>query len=306
MKRELKLRLKLTRLFKPRILKRMDVSGTRNPRRSNLEADNTVYAFRGNTNSLIREQLANKKDHLFKGFNPSDHILIKINLNTADPYSASTDPETLLQLLNLMEDMGYRNLIVGDCSSAAALPTQKVFEKTGLANLVKHKARMVCFDEQEWVGVPIPGEFLNKIVVPKLLFEVDKIIYLANLKAHRLADFSMGLKLAVGLVHPLQRYTLHDQFLQEKVAETALAVTPDLVFLDAREPFITLGPEQGDTARGETIFAGHDLLSVDLEGYRLLYELKRQANCTGNFTADPFEMRQFKHAAKILRDGKEA
>lgn len=289
----------MKKLFMPQVLKRIKTVGTMNPRHSVLKKCKEVYCFKGSDSDLW-EQIETAKEDLFRGFNSFDRILIKINLNTADPYPASTHPSMIDRLLNLMDKMGFKSIMIGDCSSLSALPTKRVFKKTSLPAVVKDRAKVVFFDEGEWVSVPVGGELLKNIVIPKIVFEVERIIYVSNLKTHRLADFSMNLKLAVGFVHPRQRYDFHDQYLQEKVAETALAIEPDLVFLDAREPFITLGPEKGRTARGDCIFTGRDLLSVDLEGYRLLYELQRQENCLDNFMEDPFEMRQFKHARKIL------
>lgn len=293
----------MRRLFKPAILKKITTAAKMPPRRSVLPLSTNVHCFRGAARAIWEQIEAASKD-MFQGFSPSDRILIKINLNTADPFPASTDPTALGHLLALMNRMGFRNVTVGDCSSISALPTKRVLRKTGLGDVIKANARIALFDEMEWVEVPITGTYWKQIVVPKLIFEVDKIIYLANLKTHKWADFSMALKLGVGLVHPLQRYDLHRDFLQEKTAEIILGIEPDLVFLDAREPFIVGGPAKGETAWGNCVFAGRDALAVDLKGYELLYELKRQRNCLDNFKADPFEMRQFQHARQIL--GREA
>ena len=288
----------MRRLFKPRILRKMEYVGAMDPRLPKLKNGKKVFCFTGSDNT-IWEQIVAKREELFEGFDKSHKILLKINLNTADPYPASTDPFTLGKLLDLMSGMGLENIIVGDCSSIASLPTRNVFKKLGLGSILKGRAHPVFFDEQEWVNVPVQGEHLQNVIIPRMVFDVDRIIYLANLKTHRLADFTMTMKLGVGLVHPLQRYELHDELLQEKVVETMLAVRPDLSFLDAREPFITGGPTKGDTARGDCIMAGTDMLSVDLEGYKILYQLK-QNNFIGNFTEDPLAMRQFKHAKKLL------
>jgi Uncharacterized conserved protein len=288
----------MRRLFKPRILRKMEYVGSMNPRLPKLKNGKKVFCFKG-SDSVIWEQIVANREELFEGFDKSHRILLKINLNTADPYPASTDPFTLCKLLDLMSGIGLNNIFVGDCSSISALPTRKVFKKSGLESVLKGRALPVFFDEQEWVNVPVQGEYLRNVIIPKMVFDVDRIIYLANLKTHMLADFTMTMKLGVGLVHPLQRYELHDEFLQEKVVETMLSVRPDLVFLDARTPFITGGPIKGDTSIGSCIMAGTDMLSVDLEGYKLLYQLK-QNNCIGDFTEDPFEMRQFRHAKKLL------
>jgi len=289
-------------MMKPSVLGKIKSSGIMRPRESELEHDSHVHSFNGN-DEIIMAQINESKYDLFKGFEKQHRILIKLNLNTADPYPASTDPFILEGLLDILLSMGMKNILVGDCSSNSALPTRRTLKAVGLFDVIKNKAKAVFFDKGKWISVPIPGKYLKSVTIPKIVYEVDKIIYLANLKTHRYADFSMSMKLAVGFMHPLERYELHRDFLHEKTVEVSLSVKPDLIFLDARKPFITLGPEKGDTAIGNQIFAGRNLLSVDLKGYELLYKLKMDNNCIETFKKNPYEMRQFKHAADILNGG---
>jgi uncharacterized protein (DUF362 family) len=258
-----------------------------------------VRSFRGRDEEIFGQMLE-QKTALFEGFEKRHRVLIKINLNTALPYPASTDPLMLDAVLTMLTSLGITNIAVGDCSSNDVLPTRGVFGRAGMLPVLQNRAEIVCFDEKEWVSVPIQGIHWDHVSVPKILYEVDRIVYLANVKTHMHADFSMGLKLGVGFLHPALRYDLHREFLQEKVVEIGLAVKPDLIFLDAREPFITGGPNQGDTARANSVLAGRDLLSVDLRGYELLYRLKEENNCLDGFHKNPFEMRQFAHAANVL------
>lgn len=287
------------RILGPKVLRAKTPCATMPPRTGVCEHDDTVFSFAGQDNEIF-EQMNAKKEELFKGFQPHHRVFIKINLNTALPYPASTDPRMLSAILDMMMSLGIRDIVVGDCSSNIALPTRKAFQRSGISAAIKQKAEMACFDEQPWVSVPIGGQYLKQVTLPEIICKVDRVIYLANLKTHVHADFSASMKLAVGFMHPLERYDLHKEFLKEKIAEIALAVQPDLIFLDARMPFITGGPNEGSTARGGMLFAGTDLLSIDLQGYRLLLKLKEIMNCLEGFRQDPFEMIQLQHAAKIL------
>ncbi|MFO7637293.1 MAG: DUF362 domain-containing protein [Clostridia bacterium] len=287
------------RVFKPKILRRIICRENGQPRLPDQKRDTAVHSVicRGKADfTLFNEHMG----HLLEGFSPEDRILVKINLNTADPYPASTDPDTLDGLLGMLEGNGFRNLTVGVCSANYRLPSRRVMKDTPLDNVIRNRAGIVFFDEGKWVNVPVKGECLQRVVIPECVYEADRIIYLANLKTHRSADFSMGMKLAMGFVHPLLRLGYHREHLQEKVVEIMLAVRPDLIFLDARNPFITGGPDTGNTARADQILAGRDLLSVDLEGYRILYRLKQENHCLEGFHADPFGMRQFMHAKSLM------
>jgi len=239
------------------------------------------------------------EEHWSSFFLPHHGILIKINLNTADPYPASTDPRMIEGLLRFLHKRNCRRLWVGDCSSIRAVPTRKVAEKTGIIEALSGMASFLAFDEGPWVSVPIQGHCLEKVVVPRVALEADRIISLANMKTHIESDFSLGMKLAVGFVHPLERFALHRAHLREKIAELSLAVPPDLTIIDGRTAFITGGPDRGETARCETVIVGTDVVGADLAAYGVLFEAKKKNNQIGSFTEDPFGMIQFAHAKKL-------
>ena len=138
---------------------------------------------------------------------------------------------------------------------------------------VAGKAKLVFFDEGSWVTVPLPGTFLKKVTVPEIALNVDRIIFLANLKTHFLADFTFGLKLAVGFMHPLERSLLHQERLREKVVEINLAVPADLTIIDGRTAFVSGGPARGRAEKAGLVLAGTNPLAVDVEAYRQLYNL---------------------------------
>jgi len=238
-------------------------------------------------------------DHFSNLFHPDQQVLIKINLNTADPYPASTSPEMLKGLINLLHQTGINKIKIGDCSSISALPTKKVARKTGIWDVIAGKAEMVCFDHGPWVKVPIQGKYLKQATVPRIALEADRIIFLANLKTHHHADFSFGLKLGVGFLHPLERVSLHSDHLQEKVAEINLAISPDLVLIDGRTAFISGGPHKGRAEKGNLLMLGTNLLAVDVEAYRRLYSLKRHYGSVGGFQEDPYAMGQLRHGREM-------
>lgn len=287
---------------KPKILNGIETIKTMKPRLSALSADKNILCYGGKNNEIFNKITADR-DIIFSDFEKHHKVLIKINLNAAYPYPASTEPELLNTVLDILISIGIKYITVGDCSSNRALPTRNVMKKTGLTKVIKGKADAVYFDEGKWVSVPIDGEYLDEVTISNTVYEADKIIYIANTKNHKHADFSMSMKHVVGFVHPLQRIGLHKNFLHEKAVEMNMAVQPDLIILDARETFVTMGPNEGKIVKGSKIYIGWDLLSVDLRGYSLLYELKEKNNCIGDFTKNPYEMRQFKHAKKVFGKG---
>jgi uncharacterized protein (DUF362 family) len=284
-------------LTRPAVLRRIVVSGQAKPRiAKNHPAKDQVFVYLYNNEDAGLKDLCSS---IAPAWEKTERILIKINLNTADAYPASTDPEFLVALLDAFRDRGFKNLLVGDCSSMGALPTRKVAYQAGLTNVLRGRARLIYFDNEPWVQVSLNGKYLSSVVVPKEVFEADRIIHLANMKSHALANFSFGMKLGVGYMHPLERCDLHDEFLQEKIAELALAIQPDLTIIDGRQAFVSGGPVKGRVEKANVLLWGENPLAVDVETYRRLYALKKKFACLEGFTQDPFAMRQLKHARQI-------
>lgn len=284
-------------LRRPSVLRRMVVSGKADPRiAENYTAKDQVFVHLYNNENTKLKDLCNS---IVPAWEKTQRILIKINLNTADAYPASTDPEFLAALLDAFLDKGFNNLLVGDCASIGALPTRKVAKSAGITEVLRGRADLFCFENEPWVQINTAGKYLPSVTVPRIIFDVDRIIHLANMKAHTLADFSFGLKLGVGYMHPLERCELHDEFLHEKIAELALAVQPDLTIIDGRRAFVSGGPVSGRTEKAGIVLWGENPLAVDVEAYRRLYALKKEFGCMEIFTQDPFAMRQLKHARQI-------
>lgn len=288
------------RLTRPKILSKKVVKEYQQPRRPAdiLQGQSRVYRIQTETNVQTAMQKLNQlfDTELKELWHPDQKILIKVNLNTSDPYPASTSCETLTALVDLLYTRGYRRIMVGDCSSLSALPTRQTAKTTGILKAVAGKAKIIYFDEGPWVAVPLPGSLLQEVTVPQAAMDADRIIFLSNMKTHQWADFSLGLKLAVGFMHPLERAALHREHLQEKAAEINLAVPADLTIIDSRTAFISGGPVQGRTAQNNMLLAGTNQLSVEVEAYRQLYALKKKHNLIEHFTEDPFGMPQLSHA----------
>lgn len=286
---------KIKRALGPKSIKKLEVTGEILPRRSR-GGRIACRRFDGLDLSEIDQKMEAVKDQFFQGFHSNYRVLIKVNVETANPYPASTDLAMLEWVIGLLKERGIHRIVIGDCSSQTEVPTRKAMKEAGFFARFGDQVEYACFDELEWVRVK--GEFsaLSDLVVPRLVDQVDKIIYLANLNTHRYADFSMGMKLAVGFMHPLQRIDLHRDHLHEKIVEIAAAVQPDLIFLDGRNARIDQGVNTSRVERGDCVIVGSELLQTERLGYEVLLEMKKKFQCVGSFTEDPFEMKQLRVA----------
>ena len=235
---------------------------------------------------------------IFSDFNPQTSVLVKINLNSSNPYPASTSSEMLDAILQSLINLGVKKICIGDCSGLVSLPTRKVISRKGLDHFKKYGVKIKVFDYGKWVNVPIKGIYFKSIILSESIYKYDKIINLANLKSHHVAGFSFSTKLLVGFMHPFQRIQLHKDHLEEKIAELSLAVQPDISIIDARSIFVDGGPDIGTVAEAKTIIVDNDLLDADLSAYNLLVLIKQQYGIN-DLDKNPHNCRFFKHFTEI-------
>ncbi len=211
-----------------------------------------------------------------KFIKPGDVVLLKPNFNSADPYPASSSPDFLRAVVDLVYENGAKLAIIAD-SSMYALNTRKVMERLKIFDLQKAEKppRVYVFDEMKWVKKEVPGgKFLKSVSTPEILENVDKLILLPCLKTHFKARFTGALKLSVGFMRPFQRVGLHLRNLEEKIAELNKVIHPDLVIMDARECFITGGPANGEKRSPGIIMASESRSAIDIEGVKTIQEFK--------------------------------
>lgn len=209
-------------------------------------------------------------------------LLIKPNLNSADPAPGSTHPETLRALARWTLDAGAGQVTIGDRSGMG--DTRAVMEQTGTFALGRELGLdVVAFDELDapaWSAVAPPGSHWRRgFAVPRLLTEADAVIQTCNLKTHRFGGgFTLSLKNSVGLAAktvPGQRYNYMDELhgsphQRTMIAELNTAYSPAAIVLDGVAAFTTGGPERGTTVAAEVMLAGTDRVAVDAVGVALL------------------------------------
>ncbi len=259
------------------------------------KASGIKLSFKGE-NAL--KDMAGSSNKIFKDFDSMTSVLIKINLNSANPYPASTSREMLDAILNSLIALGVKKICIGDCSGLTHLPTREVIKKKGLSNLKKYGIKIKAFDYGRWVKIAINSVYFKDIILSESIYKYDKIINLANLKSHSEAGFSFATKSLVGFMHPYQRFELHRDHIEEKIAELSLAIQPDINIVDARSIFVDGGPDTGTVAEAKTIIINNNLLEADLSAYNLLSSFKQKFGME-DFDQNPYNSRFFKHFIKI-------
>jgi uncharacterized protein (DUF362 family) len=227
---------------------------------------------------------------------PGDVITLKPNLNTADPFPASSDPAFIKALAEEMLSFGVAKIRIIE-SSMMSLQTRKVAEQNGLSRVADELGlEMVFLDEGAWTPVQIErGVYLKNVSVGAAATEVQKLVLAPCLKTHAFARFTATMKLFVGWTKPTDRLKMHARHLEEKVVDLASHFRPSLVVMDARKVFVSGGPAHGQVEEPGFILAGDNMLAVDIEGLRILKGYVTPNKLDG----DIWHISQVKHAVRI-------
>ncbi|MDH5495805.1 MAG: DUF362 domain-containing protein [Candidatus Bathyarchaeota archaeon] len=210
-----------------------------------------------------------------------NYVLVKPNCNSHDPFPASTHPHTLRVILTLLIKAGLKQeqIIVGDMSGPAWLPTEATMKKNGILNAAKEfGVKVSFFEKEEWVWVK-PEKALSWPIgfrIAKTAYDASRIISLPCLKTHQFGGvFTLSLKNSVGMINPADRSILHKKpgF---RIAEINLAYTSDLMVLDGLSCFVSGGPAHGKKVVSGVVIAGSDRVAVDTVGVAILKFFKAE------------------------------
>ena len=209
-------------------------------------------------------------------------VLLKPNLNTADPAPGSTDNSTLEALVDELWRLGAKSITLGERSWKA---TRDVLEQKSLMPLLQAKqVELIVFDElpeSQWVQIKaLSHHWPDGFLVPRLLMEAECVVETCCLKTHAYGGvFTMSLKLAVGFVpgreqKPIYMNALHSSPHQrEMIAEINTVFSPALVVLDGIDAFVDGGPMTGTRASGNVMLASSDRIAIDATGLACLKHL---------------------------------
>ncbi len=229
-----------------------------------------------------------------KVLNKGDRVLLKPNYNSADPSPASSDPEFLKAIVELLFEHGAGKVIVGE-SSWQGLATRKALERAGTLDALKGTgAEVAFFDEEEFVKVNVGGEYLKHVSLAERAMQADKIVYSCCMKTHFRADFSLSLKLAFGFTKKSERMAFHVRHLKEKLIDLNLVVHPNLIIMDGRKCFISGGPFSGQVRDANVILASGDRVAMDVESIKVIASYENS-----KLKDDPWSYTQIRRATAL-------
>ncbi len=238
-------------------------------------------------------------------------IYLKGNFNSPDPFPASTHPETLGLVVDLLRKSRCGEIVLVERSGMGS--TREIWQALGVTQLAAQlEIRLLALDDlsdEEWRLEELPGmNWKQGIEVPRFLNRDALVVQLCNLKTHRFGGiFSASLKNTVGLaakygrIHAGYNYMAELHASEEQgamIAEMNLVYAPALIIMDAMQVFVGGGPETGDLASPEVILAAADRVAIDAAGVALLRLHGTPPDSPLTWRA-VFEQDQLKRAAEL-------
>jgi uncharacterized protein (DUF362 family) len=209
-------------------------------------------------------------------------VAIKPNLNSADPFPASTHLETLRLLVRHFQAAGAREITVADRSGMG--DTRRVMDQKGVSALASELGfQTVVLEDtpmEGWAEELRTGSHWSRgVLFARLFQEADLIVQTCCLKTHRYGGhFTLSLKNSVGMVakySPRDKYNymgeLHGSPYQRRmIAEINQLYRPALIVMDGLEGFTDGGPENGTLVKPQMLVLGSDRVAVDAVGVAIL------------------------------------
>ncbi|TAN41218.1 MAG: DUF362 domain-containing protein [Nitrospirae bacterium] len=202
---------------------------------------------------------------------PGERVLIKPNVSwdRQPEQAANTNPEVVAAVVRMCMEAKASAVWVTDVS---VNDPYRCFARSGVEDAVKKNSGILKFaTENDFVPTDLKGKALKVWPVSAFFHQVDKLINIPMVKHHSLSKCTMAMKNLYGVLGG-QRNRLH-QDINTSIADLAVAIKPTLTIMDATRILMRNGPTGGnlaDVARGDTIIAGTDIVSIETYGLSFL------------------------------------
>ncbi|MDI6828174.1 MAG: DUF362 domain-containing protein, partial [Armatimonadota bacterium] len=200
-------------------------------------------------------------------------VLIKPNIFAPNPSPMTTDPRVVAALIKLAFEAGASAVLVGEGRSISTAKfrkenntTRACSEVVGMTAAVEAAGgKMVFFDEEEWIETDVPnGLILNKVRIPRPLFEADILINVPVMKIHSLTLVTLGIKNMHGAISDEDKLFGHSyNELPSKLTDFLRVRKPDLTVLDGIIGLEGDHAEEGTPVDMGIIIASSDVVALD-------------------------------------------
>ena len=209
-------------------------------------------------------------------------VALKANFNSADPFPASTHPDTLRAIVEVLKEAKVGGVTLTERSGMGV--TKRVLEEMGVFELAEKLGfdAVVADDlaKADWVKIGRDGtHWIRGFYIAKNFVDANKIVQTCCLKTHRFGGhFTLSLKNSVGLVAKRLPGGVYDfmwelhtsPFQRQMIAEINRHYRVDVVVMDGIRAFVSAGPERGEVVEPNLLFASADRVALDAVGVAVL------------------------------------
>jgi uncharacterized protein (DUF362 family) len=237
-----------------------------------------------------------------KNLNSGKVVLIKPNVNSNDPYPATTNPEVIRSIIKIVKEYKPKRIIVADCSNRNYRPTIESMKNVGIYQVaIQEGAEVIGLEDIGWENIKTEKaiNWPYGIEITSILKQIDYLISVPVIKTHYIATYSMAIKNSVGLISDKSRSFLHsygEPKFGNMLAEINLIHPPDFIILDGTKAFVTGGPFTGEVKQPNIIIATSDIIAADAIGLAILKYLGTTKNIEEKSI---WEQQQIKRAIEI-------
>jgi len=191
---------------------------------------------------------------------PGDTVLIKPNFVAPFPH-AVTAFDILSAIINMVRNCGGKP-IIGE-SSGFEFETETTFNILGAYSFARrHKVPLINFDRTEFATVALGHGINQKVRIPRLVLEADRLINVPKLKRHSLTKATVGVKNLFGLLSRKSRRKIHAWGLEKTIHALGERISCDLVVVDGS--VVTTRAVFGEQTRLNLITASKSVHAVDV------------------------------------------
>ena len=215
----------------------------------------------------VMELLGGMKKFVSRG----DIVVVKPNIgwDRNPQQAADTNPEVVAEVVKMCLECEARKVKVFDrpCNTAF-----RCYHNSGIGKAAKDAGAKVSYViSAGFSKMKFPqGEVLKKWEMYKPALEADVLINVPIAKHHGLTKLTLGIKNLMGIMGG-DRGKIHWN-IDDKLADLANFVRPELTILDAYRILVKNGPQGGnlkDVREIKTIIAGKNIATVDAYGTTL-------------------------------------
>ncbi|KPK99885.1 MAG: cytoplasmic protein [candidate division Zixibacteria bacterium SM23_73_3] len=200
-----------------------------------------------------------------------DVVVVKPNIgwDRSPEQAADTNPQVVAEVVKLCLESGAKKVKVFDRSCNTA---NRCYEHSGIKKAASDAGAEVSYVvDAGFSKMKLPqGEVLKQWPLYKPALEADILINVPIAKNHGLTYLTMGIKNLMGIMGG-DRGKIHWS-IDDKLADLANFVRPQLTILDAYRILVKNGPQGGslkDVRMKKTIIAGTQIATVDAYGATL-------------------------------------